>query len=63
MVEVSVEGKVFKFDAPISVGRILKELGFLPMEVLVIDNDKLLTRDVVLREDRKITIKVVYSKG
>ncbi|WP_025209464.1 hypothetical protein [Hippea sp. KM1] len=65
MVKVMIEGKtgVFEFRTPVSVGKILKELGFLPFEVLVICKDRLLTRDVVIRGDEKILLRVVYSKG
>jgi len=45
------------------LGKILKELGFLPFEVLVIKGNKLLTRDIVLRDESQIEIRVVYSKG
>ncbi len=64
MVRVIVDKKEeYTFKTPISVGKILKELGFLPFEVLVIKGDKLLTRDVVLRDESRIEIRVVYSKG
>ncbi len=52
-----------QFKTPISVGKILKKLGFLPSEVLVINGDRLLTRDIVIRDEQEIKIKTVYSKG
>lgn len=64
MVSVVVDKRdCHKFKTPISVGKILKKLGFLPSEVLVIMNDRLLTRDVVIRDEQEIEIRTVYSKG
>ncbi len=64
VVKVTVDKfRVYTFKTPISVGKILRELGFLPFEVLVIRADRLLTRDVVLRGNDQIEIKTVYSKG
>ncbi len=64
MVSVVVDKKdCYQFETPISVGKILKKLGFLPSEVLVIINDRLLTRDVVIRDEQEIEIRTVYSKG
>ncbi|AEA33296.1 hypothetical protein [Hippea maritima] len=65
MVKVRVEGtdRFELFETPISVGKILKKLDFLPFEVLVINKNRLLTRDIVLRDDEEIILRVVYSKG
>ncbi len=64
VVRVTVDKReIYSFDTPISVGKILKRLNFLPFEVLVIKGNRLLTRDVVLRDNEEIEIKTVYSKG
>ncbi len=64
MVKVVVDKeKTCTFKAPITVGKVLKELGFLPYEVIVIRKDKLLTRDTILREGDEIELRSVYSKG
>lgn len=64
MVRVIVDRKeTYDFETPISVGKILKKLNFLPFEVLVIRGDRLLTRDIVIRDDDEIEIRTVYSKG
>jgi len=64
VVKVVVDKKeTYTFKSPITVGKVLKELGFLPYEVIVIRKDKLLTRDIVLREGDEIELRSVYSKG
>jgi len=64
VVRVIVDRKeTYDFETPISVGKILKKLNFLPFEVLVIRGDRLLTRDIVIRDDDEIEIRTVYSKG
>ena len=65
MVEVYLRdsNRTIEVEAPISVGKLLKKLGYMPFEVLVIKNDKLLTRDVVLKDKDRVEIREVYSKG
>lgn len=55
--------ETYDFETPISVSKILKKLNFLPFEVLVIKGDRLLTRDVVLKNNEEIEVRTVYSKG
>lgn len=65
MVEVYLRdsNKTIEIESPISVGKLLKKLGYMPFEVLVIKNDKLLTRDVILKDKDRVEIREVYSKG
>jgi sulfur carrier protein len=45
------------------VDALIKELGLNPEQVLVIRNDNLLTRDVLVRDDETVEILTAISGG
>ena len=45
------------------VDALIKELGLNPEQVLVIRNDDLLTRDIVVRDDETVEILSAISGG
>ncbi len=53
----------YTFDKPMRVKDLLKRLDILPIEALVIRDERILTHDVRLEPDDKVEILLVGSRG
>lgn len=56
-------GKTEPYDAPATVGELIKKLGLSPEEVLVSVNGELATEDTRLRDGDEVKIISVISGG
>ncbi len=65
MVEIIIvpsEEKI-EIETPIKVKYMLRKLGILKNEALVIKDGRILTGDLMLRDNDKIEIRLVTSRG
>lgn len=65
MIEVFIshlDKKVY-FEDTIKVKYLLKELGFGINEVLVVKGDRLLTKDLFLKDGDRVEVRLVASRG
>ncbi len=65
MVEITIvpsEEKI-EIETPIKVKYMLRKLGILKNEALVIKDGRILTGDLMLRDNDKIEIRLVTSRG
>ena len=65
MVEIIIvpsEEKI-EIETPIKVKYMLRKLGILKNEALVIKDGRILTGDLLLRDNDKVEIRLVTSRG
>jgi sulfur carrier protein ThiS len=62
-VEIIPFGKKEYFNKTIQIKFLLKHLGILQNEALVIRDNKILTRDLFAKKGDKIEIRLVTSRG
>ncbi len=61
--EITYRGKKWELKGDITARDALKKIGVEPESVLVVVNDKLVTDDVVLKEEDKVKLVAVVSGG